>query len=512
MVLMTTHFERPSPRSGGNGLAGTDTVSASARRLPRPLLRLVISLCLFASGVSACTIGAFGPSATNDGHPLLWKNRDSDTVNQELGVFQGPAHRFVALINAGDTLNAWAGINEAGFGIMNSTSFNLGTACDRDPDDGRVMFAALGRCATVAEFAKLMDSLNRVGRVTDANYGVLDSTGMASVFEARSRRYVRFDCADDRLGLLLRANYSMSGGPDYRVGFNRQRRARQLVMHALRHDSINARFAVQVLARDLGQVGFDPYPLPYRESLAGLPFGFVPSETTICRTLTRAAAVVVGARPGEPASTAMMWVMLGPTEASIPVPVWAAAESMPVLLNGPEHSILCDEALAINGCLHAPPSCPGGLNTFRLAEMYDSFASTEAAVFELVADQRATQGRFGPSPRETEDLTRLAARMVEKAYVAFWRYIRWNEAAASRRELGEARPDGSAATAGQVPLSGSRRAPTRVYDITGREVAAAYCGSAEVPLGASPGQKPGVYFSVPEPGSAPVRFLVTRGQ
>jgi hypothetical protein len=489
-------------------------LSVDRRGLGHPSLcvQAFVTCLLATSAVIACTLGAFGPSATSDGRTILWKNRDNDCPDQEMAYHTGPRFRFVTDINTGDTSNAWAGINEAGFAIIDANSFNLG-GDDVDDDDGTIMFAALGTCATVDDFARMMDSLNRVGRISPENYGVFDSTGMTSIFEAGDTFYTRFNADDDTLGLLLRANYSMSGGSANQLGRNRWRRAMQLTVPARRADSIDARFIIQTLARDLGQVGFDPYPLPFEDSLGNLPRGFLPTDSTICRYRTRSVQVIVGPRPGAAPGQAMMWILLGPAEVALPIPVWVIADSMPEPLNGPDHAALCDKALSVHECLHPDLSHINAVNTFRLSEMYDSFAPVQSAIFALVDSCESVWGPNGPDPAQACSVTTTACRMVMQAYRSFEHYTHWG---ATPKAPGPSGPNPTAQSADRVAISpavSSKAERAWVFDAAGRRVAQARIkpdGAVTTPTPI--GLRSGAYFLVFPPGTdlKPVRFTLAR--
>jgi len=486
------------------------SVSRQAPGRPPILARLVLSSLLATSAVIACTIGAFGPSATSDGRTVLWKNRDNDCPDQKMAYYTGPRFRFVTDINAADTNNAWAGINEAGFAIIDANSLNLGGS-DADDDDGTIMFAALGACATVDDFARMMDSLNRVGRVTPVNYGVFDSTGMASIFEAGDTFYTRFDAGDDTLGLLLRANYSMSGDSANQLGRNRWRRAMQLCVRARRANRLDTRFVIRTLARDLGQVGFNPYPLPFKDSLGNLPRGFLPTDSTICRYRTRSVQVIAGPRPGASLGQAMMWILLGPAEVALPIPVWVIADSMPEPLNGPDHSTLCDKALSVHECLHPDPRCINAVNTYRLSEMYDTFAPVQSAIFALVDSCESVWGLNGPDPAQACSVTTTACHMVMHAYRRFEYYTHWGP---TPEAPGPSGPNPTAQSAGRVvldPAASSRAERAWVFDAAGRRVAQTRIkpdGTLSPPIGL----RSGAYFLVFPPGTSlrPVRFTLAR--
>ena len=387
------------------------------------LLTWALLLSLSLSFSDGCTIGAFGPTATVDGRPILWKNRDVTNPDQEIRYFTGGRFRFVANVYAGETLDVWAGINEKGFGIMNSNSFNLGGRDAPFADDGNVMSLALANCATVADFAKLLDSLNIVGRETPANYGVFDSTGMTAMFEASNTYYTRFNAQDDSLGMLLRANYSLSGSPNNQVGKERWLRAQARAAAARHENRLDARFVLGTLSRDLGTVNFNPYPLPFQGRYRDLDSGCVPVDSTICRAKTRAAFVIVGPRPGGAGTTGMMWVLLGSPIATIPVPVWVNGRATPAPLNGPVRAPICDEAGLVHKYLCSDPDHPTAINTFRLAELLARFARTETTIFSLVARQESLWGTSGPDSTQAFQTTTAACNLTLAAYRDYWDFV-----------------------------------------------------------------------------------------
>ncbi|MBM3313448.1 hypothetical protein FJY70_02510 [candidate division WOR-3 bacterium] len=473
-----------------------------------------LALSLVLSPLSfACTIGVFGPSATSSGRPLLWKNRDVNDENQEMRFFRGPRFCYVTNVYAGDTLNAWAGINEAGFAIMNSNSFNI---LDRDQhlaDDGNVMSLALGICATVAEFAQLLDSLNVNGRETPANYGVFDSTGMASMFEASNLLYRRYDCRDDTIGLIIRANYSMSGNPGRETGKERYQRAMQLVLPARRQNRIDARFIVETLARDIGSTSFSPYPLPFRGHYRDLPYGYVSTDSTICRKKTRSVEVMVGTRPGEPAGRAMMWVLLGSPEVSLPVPLWVQAGPVPEPLDGAERARLCDEAIRLRDYVRPDLYRPEAINTFRLADLLDRFAAVEARLFDLVDSAEAVWPEGGPSPEQARTLTSDACQTVLDAYIQFWDHVHREPCSPLPDTFLPTRQNVSRDTVLFGTPASTRAGTAKVFDVSGRQVATfAVLGGPRTAAWCATGLPAGGYFVV-FPASAtapPARFTLVR--
>ncbi len=476
------------------------------------LLALSLVLCPLSFSYG-CTIGVFGPSATTDGRPMLWKNRDVSDENQEVRYFVGPEYRYVTNVYANDTLNAWAGINEAGFAIMNSNSFNILAGGGDGADDGNVMTLALGTCATVSEFALLLDSLNVIGRETPANYGVFDSTGAAAVFEASNLFYNRYDCGEDTLGLLIRANYSMSGSPNRETGKNRYERAMQLVVPARHENRIDSKFLIQTVTRDIGRTFLDPYPLPFGGTYDTFPAGYLPVESTLCRRTTRSAEIMVGARPGEPAGRTMMWVLLGSPEVSLPVPVWVQGGPLPEALDGPDRAPLCDEAIRLRNWVRCDPEHPAADNTYRLASLREYQTPVEELLFGLVDSAEIEWPRTGPTPEQAAALTASAAALVLDNYLDFWDSL--------NREPYVPVPDTAPVTWQNVvrdsivigfPASVSAGA-ARVFDAAGRLVATITVTDGQQTAAWRPaGLRSGNYFVVFPSGSGvrPARFTLIR--
>ncbi len=390
-----------------------------------PFFLLLILFLLFPVFSSACTIGAFGPSSTWDGRPILWKNRDVKNELQAMLYSSRGRYRFIANVYAGETLDVWAGINEAGFAIMNSNSYNIGgkTSADARDDDGLVMRLALENCATVDDFARLLDSLNRIGRETPANYGVFDATGRTAIFEAANTYYRRYDADQESLDMLIRANYSYHGNPARQTGKARHDRAWQLAAPVARKQGISPEFVATVLAPDMGTPDFDPYPLPFRNNCGDLPYGYIPSDTTICRTTTRSVQILVGNKPGQDPAGGMMFILLGPPETSLPIPLWVAAEEVPLALTGKERSRICDEAIALRGYVRSDPNYPTATNTFalyRLRQMLDPVAYSIFAQVHHYAETWAA----GPSKEQARAISEAACRTYLALTESFWRELR----------------------------------------------------------------------------------------
>jgi hypothetical protein len=141
-----------------------------------------------------CTIGAAAGRATADGRPLLWKTRDYlSEPDNKVQFITNLGYRYLAVTDDGNVTTPWMGVNEYGFAIINSNSTDLSDGSLTGPGNGTLMRMALTTCKTVTEFQALLDQTNITGRTTNANFGVIDTTGAAAIFETAHYAYWRYN-------------------------------------------------------------------------------------------------------------------------------------------------------------------------------------------------------------------------------------------------------------------------------------------------------------------------------
>lgn len=205
----------------------------------KPIISALMMLVIGACHVWGCTSMLVSASASATGRPLMWKHRDTGTEHnfvERVEPRDGHAG-YVALYNGGDSLltEAWMGMNDNGFAIMNTASYNLAPDTAKIKDrEGLVMSAALAGCVTVDDFARLLDTLPKPMGV-QANFGVMDRNGNLAYFETDDYKYTRFD-VDESPGYLLRTNHSMSGAKGKGYGYIRYDNAMYIL-----GDEINGR-------------------------------------------------------------------------------------------------------------------------------------------------------------------------------------------------------------------------------------------------------------------------------
>jgi hypothetical protein len=268
-------------------------------------------------------------SATADGRPLLWKNRDADDRRNQAVYCVDGRFPYVGLVNGGDAagLNIWAGLNSRGFAIMNAASYNLEGGEDTE-GEGRFMKLALQSCATVQDFQALLEKTASGRRDVSANFGVIDAQGGAAYFETGPGGYRKFSATDPALaprGYLVRTNFSESGDREKGTGFLRRDRAVTLMEGLIGSGRLSAGSLLADVARDTANERLGSFPPLNRRK--GPVWAY--TGDSVCRYDTTSAFVVSGSRPGEDPSGATAWVLLGQPVCGVAVPLWVAAGSVP---------------------------------------------------------------------------------------------------------------------------------------------------------------------------------------
>jgi len=320
--------------------------------MKKSILNLVLFSLLFFSDryilmhpddYGECTIGVFAGWATADGRPMLWKNRDVTNDIQKFCYFEPRLphadtafYSFIGNVYSWDTTRVYMGINEAGFGIINSNCYNLGDSLSIGIDDGELLRLALERCKDVEEFEDFLAYTALKGRLDCWNIGIIDADGGAMLYECSNYSYRKYDAnniehAPD--GIIIRTTFALSGGSN-RPSINRYKRAYNLAHKREGENPIDVEFVLQTLSRDLFNPMADPYPLPYIGQQNGRPPGFIFShDLTINRDKTRSVMLLRGVRQGEDPRLSTAFCTIGPPVLSVAFPLWVYARTIPSQLN-----------------------------------------------------------------------------------------------------------------------------------------------------------------------------------
>ena len=92
-------------------------------------LTLIAFLMLLAGTtgeVWSCTTFLMSGKYTPDGRPLLYKNRDTGTLDNALAYFTDGKYDYIGLVDSKESWKreVWGGFNSAGFAIMNSAAYH----------------------------------------------------------------------------------------------------------------------------------------------------------------------------------------------------------------------------------------------------------------------------------------------------------------------------------------------------------------------------------------------------
>jgi hypothetical protein len=283
------------------------------------------------SGTEECTTLVAAGAATPGGGPLLWKNRDTNTLSNKVILVNEHPYSFLALIDADDSAGraAWGGVNAAGFAIANSASYNLPQPTgELAEQEGVVMAEALRTCRTVDDLEQMI--IRRQGKRLGVrtNLFAIDATGAAAIIETHNHGYKRYDAASVPGFRMANTNFSRSGGEDAGAGYLRFDRESQ-ILDTLGAGTIDAATVFRLLARDLGHPLVKHPPREEWKRLPATPPYWIHSNYTIDRPSTASAVVVEGVPPGQDPMYTTLWVALGEPVTTIAVPLWFAAGAPP---------------------------------------------------------------------------------------------------------------------------------------------------------------------------------------
>jgi len=320
----------------------------------RHLLIVALLAVALASRASAqmpegCTSAVISPAASTQGVPLLWKNRDTGTLSNKVVFVKDSPYSYLALVNAEvpSGRHTFAGLNSAGFGIMNTVAYNLPRKSGETEDlEGIIMADALRTCRTVDDFERYLEENLGPGLGSLANFGVIDADGRAFIFEVHNHGYEKLNAAEAEVRYLVNTNFARSGAEGEGAGYLRFERASRL-FDGFAPGQVEFRTILTRYTRDLGHVLLqqpsleDARARPEDEDL------WIFTRDCINRPSTSAAVVIVGKDPSDANSVATMWVIPGEPVTAIAIPLWVEAGSIPAPLWDGEQAPMWRESLRI---------------------------------------------------------------------------------------------------------------------------------------------------------------------
>jgi hypothetical protein len=313
------------------------------------LLAVALAPQASAQTPEGCTSAVISPAASTEGVPLLWKNRDTGTLSNKVVFVKDSPYSYLALVNAEvpSGRHTFAGLNSAGFGIMNTVAYNLPRKSGETEDlEGIIMADALRTCRSVHDFERYLQANLGPDLGSWANFGVIDADGNAYLFEVHNHGYEKLDAAEVEVRYLVNTNFARSGAEGEGAGYLRFERASRL-FDGFAPGQVEFRTILTRYTRDLGQVLLqqpsleDARARPEDEDL------WIFTRDCINRPSTSAAVVIVGKDPSDANSVATMWVIPGEPVTAIAIPLWVEAGSIPAPLWDGEQAPMWRESLRI---------------------------------------------------------------------------------------------------------------------------------------------------------------------
>ncbi len=326
--------------------------------------RLFVFLLLLAGAgmtgdIWSCTTFIISGKNTPDGKPILYKNRDTGTLDNAIVFFSDGKYQYIGIVDLRQSWKkeVWGGFNSAGFAIMNSMAYNnnVGDTTKFEDQEGVVMKLALASCATLADFEMLLTDLPKPLGV-NSNFGVIDASGGAAYYETGNYGFKKIDANDPALapfGYLIRTNHSFTGAVDEGMGYIRYAAASEALNMAVAQNRLEPQYLLNNISRNLN------HSLTKVNLRADLPpdnksAEFRSFEDFIPRFSTASVIMVVGAAKGEDPAAAMAWMVDGSPLTAVAVPVWVSAgRDLPAVVSMKDdmHSPLCDAAMQLKGQL-----------------------------------------------------------------------------------------------------------------------------------------------------------------
>lgn len=314
----------------------------------------LLTTLLFSCTIAwACTSFIISGNATPSGKPMMFKHRDTGELNNRIAHFKGPKYSFIGLVNSpmldGEV---WAGMNEAGFCIMNTASYNLREDqldCQMDRE-GELMYHALGACATLEDFEAWLTTYPQPWGV-EANFGVIDAQGGAAYYEMNNHRYIKYDVNQEANGYRVVTNFSFAGRYEDYEGWERYQTASAIMQEAFsREREMTPIDAINLFSRK------------YRHEVLGVNYfqenapQYIVDQDYIPRRITSAVICFQGVNAGSDPKYSVMWSALGYPACAVAIPLLVNSSSLPAYMTARNpkakkgealHSEMCDASLQI---------------------------------------------------------------------------------------------------------------------------------------------------------------------
>jgi hypothetical protein len=384
------------------------------RRLIATATAVLALAAVATASAEECTAAVVSAAGSADGAPLLWKNRDTDTLSNKLVWVDEQPFDYLCLANANSASGrmCYAGLNAAGFAIINTVAYNLPEGDGEMADlEGAIMADALRSCRTVADFEAYLNANLGPDLGSLANFGVLDADGGAALYEVHNHGFVRLDAAAAPDGRLVVTNFARTGTENEGAGYLRFERASELFA-SLAPQRPGARAILQRFSRDLGHTLLDHPELAELAAQPASPPRWISSRDCIDRPDTAASVVIVGRQAAAPAT---LWVIPGEPLTAIAVPVWVEAGASPAALWRGSEAELWRESLRVKRLLR--PASEGHKGDYLDLTRLDNADGT-GWLPTLLGTEREILDRTAGFLTEPRSSAELAAFQEEMASLA----------------------------------------------------------------------------------------------
>ncbi len=294
------------------------------------VLCLILFISPFCLRTLGCTVMIVAASSTEDGRPLLFKNRDSSSAYMvDVRVDQQEGYKFIGQYALRESTweGPWSGFNEEGFCIANSLSYNYSGA-EYASMNSVILDRALRHCKTASDFETLIDGLEKPVDVR-ANFAVIDALGNAAFYEVGPNGYTKYDVNDSLVapeGFLVRTNYSLAGDQDRKVGEDRKMAAERFAKDAIMANQLNGSYIIQNMPRYLihsnGTVLYDVAPATWNDETPTDFDGYIPRHSSTN------AMLIQGVKAGESPLLTTCWSITGPPVTTVALPLFLTPHNL----------------------------------------------------------------------------------------------------------------------------------------------------------------------------------------
>jgi len=282
-------------------------------------LILILILMLITIDVIACTIGVASHTITTSDKPILWKSRDkTPTTINSIRYVDNMTYNFVGISTPGEN-RVWMGVNEMGFALANSLSYDL-TVDVGDYNNGNLIYNALGLVSNLNEFENFLDYMTSTTSISlelRGNFVAFDAEGNTKLYEINNNNYWVFETDDTENPYLLRTNHSVIGGSF--EGIERLNRSAQIIQDLVEDNELSVNNLLLKQVRDISDRDSQPYALPLQY---GDPTSLFNTEYSICRRNTVSAVVIEGVQPGQDPKLTTMWLIMGNPFVTQAIPIF----------------------------------------------------------------------------------------------------------------------------------------------------------------------------------------------